>query len=211
MKVQVNGQYRGFAKVCALLMAFSAMGLTASGCASGGYKLTRSYARFINSKPLLLRIVLYIFIGIFFVVTEILDALIFNTVDFWSGKVSANQHRFEKDGTVVEVAHSRSPLRQSVFDITERNGKKTRVELREVADQKVDVYVNGTRKARLDSIEDAMSSLTMFGEDGVSPVSKHTFDAQDFAGLESLPVRTGVDTVMSRFGLSPAPAIALRK
>jgi hypothetical protein len=211
MNVSVTGRYRTPAKICALLMAFAAAGMTVTGCASGGYKLTRAYARFINSKPLLLRIVLYIFIGIFFVVTELLDALIFNTVDFWSGKVSANQHRFEKDGNVIEVAHSRSPLRQSVFDISERSGKKTRVELREVADQKVDVYVNGTRKARLDSIDEAMSSLTMFGRDGVSPISRHAFDAQDFAELEILPVRAGVETVMGRFGMGPAPAVALRK
>lgn len=52
----------------------------ATGCASGGFKLTRQYAQFVNRQQLILRIVLYILTSIVFAATLLIDAVIFNTM-----------------------------------------------------------------------------------------------------------------------------------
>ena len=76
--------------------ACAIMALTA-GCASGGFKLTRQYARWVNSQNIILRIVIYILTSVVFAVTMLIDFVIFNTLDFWNGTVAAGSYEF-KDG-----------------------------------------------------------------------------------------------------------------
>ncbi|MES2854537.1 MAG: hypothetical protein V4692_01685, partial [Bdellovibrionota bacterium] len=58
--------YLGSFIACAI-MALS------TGCASGGFKYTRKYAQFINGQMILIRIILYIFTSIVFVITMLVD------------------------------------------------------------------------------------------------------------------------------------------
>src|SRR5688572_8030721 len=84
------------------------MALT-SGCASGGFKLTRQYARWVNSQNIILRIVLYILTFIVFAVTLLIDAVVFNTIDFWEGKVSEGTYDFKDGDKVYQVRHEFLP------------------------------------------------------------------------------------------------------
>src|SRR4051794_31680669 len=90
------------------LAAVMAMALT-TGCASGGFQLTRQYAGFVNRQPTILGAVIYILTIPVFVVTLIIDMVYFNTMDFWSGKVSAGTYEFNKDGKVFQVVHEDLP------------------------------------------------------------------------------------------------------
>ena len=75
--------------------ALSVAMLATAGCASGGFKLTREYARWVNSKNIILRIILYILTAVVFAVTMLIDLVVFNTMDFWNGTVSQGDYKFK--------------------------------------------------------------------------------------------------------------------
>ena len=79
-----------------MILTFAVTGLN-SGCASGGFQLTRSFAGWVNSQNVVLRVILYILTAVIFAVTLLIDLLINNTIDFWDGKVSAGTYNFSKD------------------------------------------------------------------------------------------------------------------
>src|SRR5688572_22802984 len=97
-----------------------------AGCASGGFKLTRQYAGFVNRQNLILRIIIYIFTGIVFAVTLLIDFVIFNTIDFWEGRVSQGDFEFSKDGKVYLVHHrlDDAGLRSSRIKILDSDKKQ---------------------------------------------------------------------------------------
>ena len=90
------------------LSASAIMALT-TGCASGGFKLTRQYAGFVNRQPTILRIIIYLLTGIVFAVTMLIDMVIFNTIDFWEGRVSAGSYEFKKGDKTFHVRHEFMP------------------------------------------------------------------------------------------------------
>src|SRR5690606_10112033 len=90
-----------------------------------GFKITRQYARFVNSQMIVLRIILYILTSIVFAVTLLVDMVVFNTIDFWNGTVSQGDYEFKDGGKTYHARHEILPskLKQSTIKISDENGK----------------------------------------------------------------------------------------
>ena len=80
-----------------------------TGCVSGGFKLTRQYAGWVNSQTLVLRVIIYLLTFVVFGVTLLIDSVVFNTMDFWQGKVSAGGYEFKDGDKTYLVQHSFKP------------------------------------------------------------------------------------------------------
>jgi hypothetical protein len=124
-----------------------------SSCASGGFKLTRQIAQMVNSQQLIVRVIIYILAGaLIFGITLLIDMVIFNTMDFWEGRVSANTYEFEKDGKTF-VAHHRyqegTQLKESHLQVFDADKKLLQdVIIRETAALEVELFVDGVLKAK---------------------------------------------------------------
>lgn len=129
-----------------------------SGCASGGFKLTRQYAKWVNSQGTVLRVVLYILTSVVFAVTLLIDLAINNTVDFWDGKVSAGTYRFEKDGKNYVLNHEVLPgekLRKSTIQIFDgANGLVQELVLRETPHGEIEMYLDGKLRTKVRRISE---------------------------------------------------------
>ena len=154
-----------------LVVSTCLLSMAQLGCASGGFKLTRQYARFVNKQQTVIRVVLYLLTMIVFAATILIDAVIFNTMDFWEGRVSANSYHFNKDGKIYGVKHYHkgdNRLRNTEIRIYEveapANAAPELVHLSETDSGKVDIYKNGALKATVDTIQD-LPEITLF-EDG---------------------------------------------
>lgn len=151
------------------VMIFAALvAAMASGCASGGFKLTRKYASFVNKQNLIIRIVLYILTSIVFAVTLLIDSVIFNTMDFWEGKVSQGTFNFEKDGMKYAAHHSLdgSGLKNSRIEVfSSENAKLQEVVLKETVSSNIEVYVDGKLRGQVSDIS-AVPQLTVFNRSG---------------------------------------------
>lgn len=153
--------FRKNAGVGMSMLAAVVMALT-SGCASGGYKLTRQYARWVNSQMIIIRIVLYILTVVVFAVTMVIDLVVFNTVDFWQGKVSQGVFEFEKDGKVYVAQHELQPgtlLKKStitIFEGAKLDQKVVQVVmLQETTEHHIEMWVDG----KLRTVVSDISSL----------------------------------------------------
>jgi hypothetical protein len=150
------------------LLACSVLALT-TGCASGGFKLTRQYARFVNSKMIVLRVVLYIFTAIVFAITMLIDMVIFNTIDFWEGKVSQGTYDFQDGEKSYHVKHEilpNSELKKSTILVTDASAVLLqKVELLETASGEVEFYVDGQIRARVRDIK-SLPVASLFDQKG---------------------------------------------
>ena len=163
------------------LLACFAIGLT-TGCASGGFKLTRQYASFVNRQEIIIRVVLYLLTGIVFAVTLWVDLVIFNTVDFWEGRVSQGTYDFKKDGKTY-VAHHEfiygGTLRRSTMQAFGSDGKQIqKVVLQETTDGQIEMFVDGKIRARVRNLSSLPVAAIFDG-------SAHTDIALDFKNLAS--------------------------
>lgn len=141
-------------KIVCLMLAL-VIGVGTTGCASGGFKLTRQYARFVNSQNILIRIILYIFTSIVFVATIIVDSVIFNTMDFWSGTVSQGTFEFNEADKKFVVQHSidAQNLKKSLITVTGLNGEKLQeLVLQETANSQIQVWVDGKMTTQIENI-----------------------------------------------------------
>jgi Domain of unknown function (DUF3332) len=123
-----------------LVLAFT------TGCASGGYKLTRQYSGWVNRNNVVIRVVLYILTLPVYAVTLLIDTVIFNTMDFWDGRVSQGTYKFEKDGQMYVVQHSldeKSGLRQSRIEIASNTAKTQVVLINETPAREIELRVDG--------------------------------------------------------------------
>lgn len=140
-----------------------------TGCASGGFKLTRKYAGFVNKQHIILRIVLYILTSIVFVVTLLVDMVVFNTMDFWEGRVSQGTYKFEQDDAtyiVQHIKHEETGLRESIIQVQSKSNKPNReIILRETIENKIMVFVDGRVKATVDNIH-MLPTVTLFNSKG---------------------------------------------
>ena len=144
-----------------------------TGCASGGYKLTRRYATFVNHQNIIIRIVLYILTSIVFVATLLIDAVVFNTIDFWEGRVSANDYSFEKDGKMYLVKHyylGEKKLRNTEIEIYSKNNglmkaAEKSIHLAETETGQVQIFEDGALKETIDSIYQLKMSEPSLKED----------------------------------------------
>lgn len=137
-----------------------------SGCASGGFKLTRQYAGFVNRQQIIVRIILYILTMVVFAVTVLVDMVIFNTMDFWDGKVSQGTFNFKGDNKTYFVEHKYldNGLRQSTIVAEDDTSKiKHTVVLQEKADKMIDVLEDGVLKAQVSDLS-FLPKITYFNK-----------------------------------------------
>lgn len=145
------------AKPMSYMSAFLACSVMAfaTGCASGGYKITREYARWINSQQLIIRVILYVLTSFVFVVTLLIDAVIFNTMDFWEGRVSAGDYQFKDGAKTYNVKHEVLPnnLKRSTIEILDGSNKQE-VVLNETMSKEIEVFVDGHLRSRVRNISE---------------------------------------------------------
>ena len=202
MKIIENGKTKIYVSALCALLSVGVVCLTTTACSTGGYKLARAYSKWLHSQGTFLRIVLYLTITApVIIVAFVVDTLIFNVVDFWTGTVSAKNEVIEKDGMRVMIAHSRTPLRKSVITMIPKEGATSVIELRETAQHSVEVYRDGVKKAEMENIDAAVSSLAIYDDQGLAPIKTVTLAASDFDHLEALPASEGIMDVTSRLGL----------
>lgn len=136
------------------LSAFAACSVLAltTGCASGGFKLTRQYAGWVNQQHIVLRIVLYILTLVVFAVTMLIDLVAFNTMDFWDGKVSAGDYQFSEGGKTFFAHHEYQPgtkLKRSTIKVMDSENKLLQeVVLNETKGGEVELFVDGKLRSR---------------------------------------------------------------
>ena len=137
------------------ILSFATLVLS-TGCASGGYKITRQYAGFVNKQNIIIRIVLYLFTSVVFAVTLLVDMVVFNTMDFWEGRVSQGTYEFNKDGKTYTARHEViEGLKKSTIDIADSKGMKLQnVVIRETAGGEVELFVDGQLRTRVQNIKD---------------------------------------------------------
>lgn len=144
------------------------MALT-SGCASGGYKLTREYSGWVNRQNIILRIILYILTSVVFAVTLLLDAVVFNTMDFWEGRVSAGDFEFKDGAKSYYVKHEFLPgssLRRSTIKIVEaKQNLVQEIVLAENASGHVEMFVDGKLRTRVNGLSE-FPVASIFNEHG---------------------------------------------
>lgn len=153
------------------LFSFAACAMMAitTGCASGGFKLTRQYARWVNSQQLILRIVLYILTSVVFAVTLLVDAVVFNTIDFWEGRVSAGDFKFKEGGKTYHVKHefqTGTKLKRSSIRVTDANDSLLQeIVLNETASEEIELYVDGKLRTRVRDLN-SIPVASIFDRDG---------------------------------------------
>ena len=127
----------------------------ATGCASGGFKLTRKYAQFVNKQNIIIRIVLYILTGVVFAVTMLIDLVVFNTIDFWQGKVSAGEYKFKEGEKSFHVRHEITPknLKRSQIEIFNQDQALIQtVVLEETSTGEIELFVDGQLRTKVRDI-----------------------------------------------------------
>ena len=143
-----------FKFVLTLVLSFSMAVI--SGCASGGFKLTRSYAQFVNKQNIFLRIILYILTSVVFAVTMLIDMVVFNTMDFWEGRVSAGDYQFAEGEKTYFVQHRILPegsLKQSKIQVFSSAKKLLQtVELAETKNGEIELRVDGVLRTQVKDI-----------------------------------------------------------
>jgi hypothetical protein len=131
----------GFAAIwSSLVLAFT------TGCASGGYKLTRQYSGWVNQNNVIIRVIVFILTIPVYAITLIADMVVFNTMDFWDGRVSQGTYKFEKDGQMYVVQHSRDEktgLRQSRIEIANNTAKPQTILISETPMHEIELRVDG--------------------------------------------------------------------
>lgn len=156
---------RPFAYLCSLLAS-----LMMSGCASGGYSLTRSYAEFVNGqRNPVLRVVVYLLTSVVFVVTLLVDVIYYNTLDFWDGRISAGDYRFQQGERTYYAHHEVAPgsnLRSSTIRIHDNNDKLIQtVALNETSTGEIEMFVDGVKRCQVKNISD-IPVATVFDQNG---------------------------------------------
>lgn len=88
-----------------------------------------------------------------FGVTLIIDAVVFNTMDFWEGRVSQGTFHFEKDGQSYVVEHRlRDGLRVSRIEVRKAGRLMKTMAIEETSSGQIEYFENGVRKAQVDQI-----------------------------------------------------------
>lgn len=153
-----------------LLLLLATMAAFTSGCASGGFKLTREYAGFVNRQHVVVRVVLYILTSIVFGVTLLIDLVLNNTMDFWDGRVSQGTYSFSQDERTYLAHHEigSDGLKSSHIEIFDKDRNKLQdVILKQTAKLDIEVVVDGQLKGRVTDIS-AVPQLTLFDRHGAT-------------------------------------------
>lgn len=141
---------------------------TTVGCASGGFQLTRQFARWVNSQQIILRIIIYIVTIPIFGITMLIDSVVFNTMDFWNGRVSQGDFQFQEGEKTFHVQHRFEPatgLRQSTIEVAEAGKHIQTILIRELSSEKIEMLVDGTRRALVNDIQ-SLPQISQFDANG---------------------------------------------
>ncbi len=161
-----------------------------TGCASGGYKLTRKYASWVNSQNIIIRIVLYILTTVVFGVTLLIDTVVFNTMDFWQGKVSEGKYEFKDADKVYQVEHKIVPgtnLKNSTIKILNADNSVHKiVMMNETISGEIDLIIDGQLRSRVRNITTIPVAKTFdhkgdVVEEKVLLLDTHSFSSQFLA------------------------------
>lgn len=159
-------------------VACAVLALT-TGCASGGFKLTRQYAGWVNSQHIIIRIILYILTAVVFAVTMLIDLVIYNTMDFWNGRVSAGDYQFKDGEKTYLVRHFFEPGTQLKRSFIEVQGPGRTllqtVQLLETPKGEIEMFVDGQLRTRVQGIQ-SVPIATIFDLNG-HVVSEHLIPA----------------------------------
>lgn len=158
MPVLIYASKRVLVAMLALVTAFT------TACASGGFRLTRRYAGFVNRQNVVLRVILYVLTLPIFWVTLLIDEVINNTVDFWEGRVAQGTFRFSEGGRIFVARHDidEAGLKSSHIEVFGADNIKIQdVRLAQVSNSQIEVYVDGVLKHRVSDIH-ALPQLTTF-------------------------------------------------
>lgn len=139
-----------------------------TGCASGGFKLTREYARWVNSQNIILRIIIYILTFVVFTVTILIDAVVFNTMDFWQGRVSAGSYDFKDADKTYHVQHEVIPetqLKRSTVTIKSSSEPPKIIVLNETSKGEVELFIDGQLRTRVNDIS-SFPIASIYNENG---------------------------------------------
>jgi hypothetical protein len=184
-------------RLLAATMAFNIL----AGC-SGGYMLSRTFAKWLNAKGIVLRVLLWLFVWPVYLLAVITDEVVLNTIDFWTGRVTSDNTKFfEKDGVRVQVVHSRNPLRRSVFTIDTKNGDHSVIELRETVIGSIEVYRDGLKRNEVKDIESALPTFVGYQADGRSVAWTRSLDVDSLRDLENIPAEEGYAKAIAKLNL----------
>jgi len=124
-----------------------------TGCASGGYKLTRQYSGWVNSQNIIIRIILYLLTGIIYGITLLADWVIFNTIDFWEGRISDGRFDYREGDRTYHVHHetlSESKLKRSTIEIfNSKNQLIQTVVMSQTAQGEIETRIDGKVRSRI--------------------------------------------------------------
>ena len=155
--------------ILSIIVAFSFLGFS-TGCASGGYKITRGFSRWVNKQHIIIRIVLYIFLMPVWGITLLIDAVVFNTMDFWQGRVSQGTYNFEENGKQYWVKHELqegTQLKKSTIRVMDLAEQKVReIIVKENRDHTVEVYLDGKLRRKASGVK-GFALISDFDEAGL--------------------------------------------
>lgn len=158
MLFNLRAARRAFVIGLTILTAFT------TGCASGGFRLTRRYSSFVNRQNVVLRVILYVLTLPIFWVTLLIDEVINNTVDFWEGRVAQGTFRYNEGGRSFVARHTvgADGLKTSHIEVFSSDQVKLQdVRLAQTSPTSIEVYVDGVLKHRVSDIH-ALPQLTTF-------------------------------------------------
>lgn len=143
--------------------------LFTTGCTSGGYKLTRQYSSWVNSQQVIIRVVLFLLTMPVYIVTLLIDLVVFNTVDFWEGRVSQGTYNFEKDGQQYFVKHEyqgKTKLRKTTIRTMSLVKQKVKeIVLLETQAGEIELYMDGKLRQKAESLSE-FPIITKYDQDG---------------------------------------------
>ena len=146
-----------------------------TGCVSGGFKMTRDYAGWVNKQDVIIRVILYIVTFVVFLVTILIDVVINNTEDFWDGTVAQGNYDFHRDGKTYQAHHEFMPgtkLKRSTIEVRDTNKKLLQIVVfKEVAGGEVELYVDGKLRTRVRNISKLLV-VSIFDKNGVKTKEK---------------------------------------
>lgn len=155
------------------------MMISNTGCVSGGWELTRDYSKWLNSKKVALRVVLYILTMPVFFVTILIDTVVNNTIDFWNGTVTESTQVFYKDDKTYYLQHellSDAKLRRTTIQIQDASFKTLQtIILAETLQNEVELIVDGVIRTKVENIDQAFPLLSTFDENGKLVEEKNIF------------------------------------
>lgn len=192
------GYHRLVSRLICLSVATTICATSIFGCAAGNFNFIRSVAKWNNSFSLLPRVLLYIVLVVIpvYPVAGFLDLLIGNTIEFWTGNqiIRASNETFKKDGAIINIAHSRAPLRKTVITSVAANGATSITEIRETEAGAIEVYVDGVKRGEITDIQKDLSTLLTYGADGKSVERRQSINHSQLETqlVESVPANVAL-------------------